>query len=73
MEKQVRKKITMARKLKGYTQTDIAEVLGIHPMQYGQRETGKIKMSLSDFIKICQFLGILDTIFNDWSKKRRQK
>ncbi len=46
------------RKEKKYTQSDIADILGIKRSTYSEIENKRIQLKADDLIKICCFLNI---------------
>lgn len=46
------------RKEKKYTQTDVANYLGIAQTSYSDIENGVAKLMVEDYLKICKFLDI---------------
>jgi len=46
------------RKEKHYTQTDIANYLGIAQTSYSDIENGVAKLMVEDYLRICKFLNI---------------
>lgn len=52
------------RKEKGYTQTDLANLLNIAQTTYSDIESEKIQLKAEDFIKICVFLELDIANFN---------
>lgn len=56
--------IKKIRKEKGYTQTQIANILNIAQTTYADIENKKIQLKVEDFIKICDFLNLDIANFN---------
>ncbi len=52
------KKIIELRKQKGYTQSLMAEKLGIAPNNYGKIETEKTELSVTRLAQIAEILGV---------------
>ena len=52
------KRLKEARKAKGLTQVEIAEILDISQTSYQRMETGEHDMKMSNIIKICRTLDI---------------
>lgn len=50
-------KLVEKRKEKGYSQTDMAKMLGIHKNIYNKKENGKLDFWLTEVIKILKILG----------------
>ncbi|MBW7956421.1 MAG: helix-turn-helix transcriptional regulator [Deltaproteobacteria bacterium] len=51
-------RIVTIRKVKGYSQADVAEKLGIERSTYARKETGHIPLTLNDLLLIMQVLDI---------------
>ena len=51
------KTIRQARKDAGFTQADMARLLGTSLVSYGKWENGKTKISARDFINFCFITG----------------
>ena len=51
-------KLKQLRLSKGYTQTKIAEVLGVSPQHYGTLERGINSFSLDNILKLCDFYNV---------------
>ena len=51
-------KLKQLRLSKGYTQTKIAEVLGVSPEHYGTLERGINWFSLDNILKLCDFYNV---------------
>ena len=49
-------KLKSLRMLKGYTQLDMAEMLGIHQTSYSEKERNNIKFSVNEFMKLLEIL-----------------
>ena len=59
IEELVLDKVKLYRMRNGYTQTDMAELLGYKSKSgYNNIETGKVKMSLQQMAEIIKILGI---------------
>lgn len=52
------KRLKEARKAKGLTQTELAEILEISQTSYQRMETGQHDMKMSNILKICKILDI---------------
>lgn len=57
--------IKRVRKSKGFYQYEIAEFLGIDRSTYASFETGRRKLSIITFLRVCQFLDVSYTHFMD--------
>ena len=53
----IKNKLIAARKGKNMTQNDMADLLFISQSQYQRRETGEIRISDSEWIRIAKLLG----------------
>lgn len=56
--KNVYRKIRQIREEKGYTQRDVADVLGLVPASYNKIENGKTALTVENLQKIADFLGV---------------
>lgn len=54
----INEKIKLIRKEKNYTQKDIANYLQIAQTSYSDIENGIARLSLEDYLKICNFLEL---------------
>lgn len=63
MKTKPRSKLRQARKDKGFTQEQMAKMLGITRATYANYETGYRKPSLEKIIEIKRILGITDDKF----------
>ncbi|MFN4145269.1 MAG: helix-turn-helix domain-containing protein [Runella sp.] len=70
--KPIGEQIRQARVLKGFSQENMAEELGISTTSYGDIERGKTDVTLSRLHKIAEILkiGIFDLINTELSKDR---
>ncbi len=58
--------IRKKRKEKKYTQSDLANVLGIKQTTYSDIENRRIQLKADDLIKLCCFLGLtFDAFINN--------
>jgi len=53
-----KKKLIQARKQKGFTQKDIAEILCMGMSNYSRKEKGILSMRNEEWEKIAEFLGV---------------
>ena len=53
-----KKKLIQARKNKGFTQKDMAEILCMGVSNYSRKEKGILKMRNEEWEKIAEFLGV---------------
>lgn len=51
-------RLKLMRKLRGLTQTQVADFMGINQSTYCYWETGKIRVYSDAFQKLCQFYGV---------------
>lgn len=52
------------RKKHGYTQQQIADMMGMHYSTYGKMESGEIKVDIEKGLKLAKIYGVtLDTLF----------
>tara|TARA_R110001592_G_scaffold327372_1_gene608516 strand:+ start:3752 stop:4135 length:384 start_codon:yes stop_codon:yes gene_type:complete len=57
-------KLLEYRKKFGYTQQQIAEMMGIHYSTYGKMESGEIKVDIEKGLKLAKIYGVtLDVLF----------
>ncbi len=54
----IKKKLVQARKQKGFTQKDIAEILCMGVSNYSRKEKGILSMRNEEWEKIAEFLGV---------------
>lgn len=67
-------KLKQLRLSKGYTQTKIAEVLGVSPQHYGTLERGINSFSLDNILKLCDFYNVtIMSILGELRKVDRKK
>ena len=52
------KRLKEARKAKGLTQVELAEILDISQTSYQRMETGEHDMKMSNILKICRTLDV---------------
>ncbi|WP_333597667.1 helix-turn-helix transcriptional regulator [Chryseobacterium flavum] len=61
-----KEKLYAIRKQKGFTQKDIADILGIDTSNYNRKENGSVKISKDDWKKIAKFLKVpVEEIYDD--------
>ncbi|AZB02425.1 XRE family transcriptional regulator (plasmid) [Chryseobacterium joostei] len=53
-----KEKLRYIRKLKGYSQRELAEIIFTEVSNYSRKETGTVKISRSEWIKLAQFLEV---------------
>tara|TARA_R110002050_G_scaffold201841_1_gene337006 strand:+ start:43465 stop:43833 length:369 start_codon:yes stop_codon:yes gene_type:complete len=57
-------KLLEYRKKFGYTQQQIAEMMGVHYSTYGKMESGEIKVDIEKGLKLAKIYGVtLDVLF----------
>ena len=49
----------------GYTQEEVAKVLGISKVSYGLKEVGKRDFSATEVSKLCKIFNVKSSIFFD--------
>lgn len=50
--------IKQARKIKGYTQTEVAQILRMTQQQYSRFENGVFELNYTQIVQICNLLNI---------------
>ena len=56
--KKVGENLKQARRLKGYTQKDVATVFYMTQQQYSRFENGVFELNYNQIVELCKFLGI---------------
>ncbi len=57
-KRELGRKIRQLRDAKGYSQDNVAAMLGIHQNTYCEIETGKAKLSLERYLKLSEILEV---------------
>ncbi len=58
LSKKIGNNIKVARKLKGLTQKEIAEIFHMTQQQYSRFENGVFELNYEQIIKVCNFLDL---------------
>ena len=56
--KKVGENLKQARKLKGYTQKDVASVFYMTQQQYSRFENGVFELNYTQIVELCKYLSI---------------
>ena len=60
----MQEKLILLKEEKNLTNKEMAELLGITPLQYRKKEKGDVQFKLNEMLKISEFFGkTLDEIF----------
>lgn len=62
-------RVKAERVAKGYTQSDVAKLMGLNRVQYSKRESGRISFSADELIKLTYILGYDENTIGIFFKK----
>lgn len=60
----MQKKLILLKEQKNLTNKEMAEMLGITPIQYRKKEKGEVQFKLNEMVKLSEYFGkTMDEIF----------
>ena len=60
----MQEKLILLKEQKNLTNKEIAEMLGITPIQYRKKEKGEVQFKLNEMVKLSEYFGkTMDEIF----------
>ena len=60
----MQEKLILLKEQKNLTNKEMAEMLGITPIQYRKKEKGEVQFKLSEMVKLSEYFGkTMDEIF----------
>lgn len=60
----MQEKLILLKEQKNLTNKEMAEMLGITPIQYRKKEKGEVQFKLNEMVKLSEYFGkIMDEIF----------
>ena len=62
-------RVKAERVAKGYTQSDVAKLMGLNRVQYSKRESGRISFSADELIELTYILGYDENTIGIFFKK----
>lgn len=63
----MQEKLILLKEQKNLTNKEMAEMLGITPIQYRKKEKGEVQFKLNEMVKLSEYFGkTMDEIFLPW-------
>ena len=60
----MQEKLILLKEQKNFTNKEMAEMLGITPIQYRKKEKGEVQFKLNEVVKLSEYFGkTMDEIF----------